>query len=295
MKVKDMTFFHYWKESLALIFSKNIKLLLFATAKAIGPVYKMLIIDFWWLFILSTALDLILRFHWYSSWTSHITFMHWILMIVWFLVWTLQGTVTFLIIRPSVHKKAMYYFLDYKKHYICFLLFTFIGRFLTGLVGFLFDGVYWYWMNHEMISFGVALFSYAVLSLIFFLLPYKLQVTTIYFSPFFIFLSLFLFDTKNCFGHLGLILKRTVNMVFYNYPVCLILFILFVVVDILLRNYLLVPLIAYGSPMIFPAMDNELVFYLAENIVKLFMPITLCFMANVYTVLVHNQVDLYFN
>lgn len=290
-----MTFFHYWKESLALIFSKNIKLLLFATAKAIGPVYKTLIIDFWWLFILCTGLDLTLRFHWYSSWTSYITLWHWILMIFWFFAWTLQGIVTFLIIRSSVHKKEISYFLDYKKHYICFLFFTFIGRFLAGLVSFLFDGVYWNWMNHKIVSFGVNLFFYITLSLFFFLVPNKLGVTTIYLSPFFVFLSLFLLDTNNCFGRLGLIFKRTINMIFYNYPTCLILFLMGAGINILLRNYVLFPLIGYGFHVISIPFEYNLVFYLAENIVKLFMPIILCFMANVYTVLVHNQVDLYFN
>ena len=94
-----------WKESLLLLRDKRFWLV---TLKASIETYSMLIKKFWWLLLICIIYDVYIRSaHIPPLLNLRIPYGGYVAEIIWFLLWSLVGFITFLIVRSSLQRKSI--------------------------------------------------------------------------------------------------------------------------------------------------------------------------------------------
>jgi hypothetical protein len=231
---------------------------------------------FWWLLLLCFVLDIL-----HSSIIFQQTgLLRVIIYLVWFAVWVLLALIIFLIIRPSIARKDRYYFLSYLIYFTQFAAITALARTLR------------VWASSYS---NIPLIITILATLLF--LHITPSVSTMYLSPFLVFLALFILDEPSTLGYFLKSIIRALKMVIYNYPWCLIIFLASLYGFILIKTVIVFPVIYYSVLFFIKNIGPELssfIWQLAEDAAKIALIIPICTMANFYTTKIHEQFSLYY-
>jgi hypothetical protein len=197
--------FQSWKESLALFIPKNAKLFILVTIKTILQSYKLIVRDIWWLFVLSTGLDMM--YVYFFDARSYFV-------IIPLFSWFITIFCMYLIIRPSLQRKGFTYYKEHSKYFIPFMFLSFFVFLLEISVA----GSAWYLFGGPFTSLQHTFYLLTAL-----LIP---ATIVIYASPFQSFMILFSLDREVNIANTGKSIGRGFKMAWYNYPFCLIVLLL---------------------------------------------------------------------
>jgi hypothetical protein len=263
-------FFRSWKESISLFIPKNAKLFFLVTLKSIIESYKLIALHIWWLFGISYLTDVL-----YSRYCDIKSYF----CIVPLLSWFFTIFFIYLIIRPSIKRKGWNYYKDYLVRFPYFVLFSVIA-FLIPILLFLISKTVVFWTASINWVFYMLFLPFLILSLLisFLIAP---DVVTLYTSPLLTFLILFMLDGNGSISDILRSIIRACKMIIYNYPFCIIMFIIFIVCSVLGRMT-----VAY-----FFGINS---FLLSSLVANLILPIPLCILTNFYIKRVHDQFGLYY-
>jgi len=257
-----------WKESLLVFKPSNFKLFLMVTLKSIWETYKSLFYHFWWLVILLVTVPL------------HKTAFG---LLILFGAPLLLVYLILLIARPSVDLKNWAYFAKYILYIIPFLIivaaiFSYYDHIyfnrpgsltpfisLSQIIIFIFPVQFQYIVHRDIQLNQVELFIALQLLL----------------SPFIILFNLFYLDSDKSLRAIVFSFVRSLKMILYNYPACLIIWAIF-----LLLWYL------FWSILWCLSINFALIFELITFV--LLAPIPICIFSNLYIKQVHEHFDLYF-
>lgn len=257
-----MTLMQTWRDSL-LVIPQQFKLFFMVTAKASIDTYHILFTRLWWVVLLDVLLFFTVSL--VHDWVPKTVLVNFLYLFVsqYFLFFMLV-----LAIRPSVLKKDNAYFLSYWFYFLFLLLFM-AALYLVLTALFLF-------------KLG-------------FLKPIFMIQTPFVVSPLVIFFTLFLLDSDGTVGQGIKSAARSIKMVWYNYPFCLISYTVFC--------YVLSPLVLWfidyfsaRSIAVFSSVYAQIaILFIARYIYFwLFMPLVLSFMTNFYVKVIYPQLNLYF-
>jgi len=269
MKDNHMYLLQSWKESLTIFIPKNFKLFLLVTLKSLLETTKTFFRYFWWLIVLELGgpplLNMLGVFTKMPSGD--------VANIVAFLTVFAQTITLFclyLIARPSVAKKDYAYF----KHYSYYVAIVFFIAFVCSLV-----------VQMSLLYARVLLGSLLVPLLFLVMLPSALGA----------FFLLFWFDSDGTIKNLFYSFVRSIKMVLYNYPFCLIASLLFggmwaLVSVVPVQTFIFI----YGAKLgILPLVVWPML--ILRSIVRvLLFALQICFFTNFYVKRLHDQFTLYF-
>jgi len=264
-----MQLLQFWKESLSIFKPVNFKLFLLVTLKTIIQTYKVLFKYFWWLFGLLIVLGL-----WAMSLEGteqQALVMYLVLLRL--MVALFVPFIVLLIIRSSVSKKNVVYFMQH----ISFVIPIFS---LSFLIPCFYLMIRWWAETYYNLHIPLKILSI----LIFVPYPYLLApvIFQVWLSPLIILFGLFYLDTGKIFYSL----KWAIKMIVYNYPVLFILYtVLLSIVMILWKLFFMY----LGS--IDPRLEYILVF---ASVYVVLIPIFYSVVSNIYIKQVHDNFDLYF-
>ena len=284
---------HIWRESLRLLINKQFWLV---TLKASKESYLLLFRKFWWLIGICIVVDVLVRtpfifqadsfeqsapayFDLFSSMPESVApVVRFSIFALWFLLWTLIGFILFLIVRPSNYKKDSHYFLSQYRSYFYFVLVTLIGWFARDLI--------------RLLLFKIDGEGFFIWNIFFITSPLlEINLSTLYFSPLLIIYSFFYLDSKK---NIVTLIKRfwsALTMIVYTYPFCFIVW--FAIFLLLAYVMVFTEFIIRFTLGLFLPIFIEIPEVLADDVTKLFLPLFLCLINNLYTKQVHDHYDLY--
>lgn len=185
-----------WQESLKILMNKQFWLV---TLKAAKETYTFLVTKLWWLMLLFAAFGWLMPFAYNLTHALFLGSYEEDLLIPWVLIkeiilivlWLTLVFSLFLIVRPSLNKKDLHYFLSKKKWFLYFIISIF-----ALIIGIL------------ILSFYPATVSVVQSSFLFLL----------FFSPFLILWVLFFLDSQPRLFNLGRCLVRSCKLIIYSLP-----------------------------------------------------------------------------
>lgn len=254
--------FRSWKESLLIFLPKNAKLFFLVVLKTIIRSYKILFRDCWWLVALSIISEVIYDFYFGVA-------SYFVLFPLFF--WLITIFCMYLIIRPSVHKKNVGYYLQHKSHFLYYLSASFIMHAVA----------------HALVLIGSYIVTKQALppliSLILFLPFLTIPFLSIYTTPLVSFFLFFILDKKSGIRNFCISLVQAFKMLFYNYPFCFILLSLFfgvyAAMNVVMHHF-------FGN--------TGIVITLYSYMVYLLLPIPISIWSIFYTKRLHDQFGLYY-
>lgn len=258
-----MTLMQTWRDSLLVFLPQQFKLFFMVTVKTIIETYFILFTRLWWVVLFDVAFFLSMSF------LERFLQANFLVNPLYFLVYNnFISFLVFLAMRPSVLKKDNLYFFRYWFYFILF--FSFIA----------------------VLFFVIAALFLFKLS---FLRPLLMLDNPLIVSPLVIFFALFLLDSDGTIGQAIKSVGRSIKMVWYNYPFCLISYIFFC--------YAFLPiviwLIEYFSAIsiaIFPSVYTQFIIAFVARYFYfwLCMPLVLSFVVNFYVKVIYQQLSFYF-
>jgi hypothetical protein len=263
-------FFRSWKESVSLFIPKQARLFFLITLKSIIESYKLIALHLWWLFGLSYLTDILYsRYFGIKSYFCIVPLLSWFLTIFFI----------YLIIRPSIKRKGWSYYKDYLGRFAYFVLFSIIA-FLIPILLLLIGNKIAFWTFSISWIFYMLFLPFLIVPLLisFLVAP---QVVALYTSPLLTFLLLFMLDSNGSISDVFQSIIRAFKMVIYNYPFCIIMFIVFIVCSTI-GQMLIVQFFGINS------------FLLSSLVTNLILPIPLCILTNFYIKRLHDQFGLYY-
>jgi len=265
-------FLRSWKESLAVFLPKNAKLLFLVTLKSLLQSYKTIIIHAGWLLLLSTVLDII--YNTYFDYKS-------LFVLAPLLSWFITIFAFYLIARPSIKRKGWGYYKDYWRHFIYFVLLSIFFWLIPNVIL-----VLSVWLIQTIARLYSTVFSILILPVVVLPILTSLLIPVsntilIHVSPLLTFAIFFLLDSKATIRDAGKSLLNAFKMCFYNYPFCLLLFMIFLLFSVALQ-WLIYTFLGPTSFLLSPLLSTVL------------LPIPLCFFNTFYVKRLHDQFDLYF-
>ncbi len=269
-KVIVYYFLRSWKESISLFAPKQFKLFSLVTIKSIFESYKYIILHFGWLFAITALLDLS-----YSQFCLYLNYLCLLPLIGWFV--TIFGM--YLIIRPSIKRKGWSYYKDNWLKFIYFMFFSIIAYSIPLAMLSAANKIVYLTQNIHTLFYFLLLPVLLIPILVTFLMPPNLIV--LYVSPLLTFLILFILDGDGSIKNVLQSVVRALKMMIYNYPFCILIFILFVICSV---SYTVFIARWFG-------VDS---FLLSPIVSNAFLPIPLCILTNFYIKRVHDQFGLYY-
>lgn len=263
-------FLRSWKESIALFAPKQFKLFCLVTLKSIFESYKLIILHFGWLFALSALLDLS-----YSQFCLNLSYLCLLPLVGWFI--TIFGM--YLIIRPSIKRKGWNYYKDNWLKFFYFIFFSIIAYSIPIAMLAAANKIVYLTQHIHTLFYYLLLPVLLIPILVTFLMPPNLIV--LYVSPLLTFLILFILDGDGSIKNVLKSVVRALKMMIYNYPFCILIFILFVICSVS-YTVLIANLFGVDSFLLSPIVSNA------------FLPIPLCILTNFYVKRLHEQFGLYY-
>ena len=263
-------FFRSWKESVSLFIPKHAKFFFLVTLKSIIQSYKLIAVHLWWLFGISYLTDLL-----YSRYFGTKSYF----CIVPLLSWFFTIFFIYLIIRPSIKRKNWNYYKGYLLRFPYFVFFSIIA-FMIPIIMLLIGNKIAY------LTFSISWIFY-MLFLPFLIIPILISfliapdVVALYTSPLLTFLILFMLDSTGSISDVFQSIVRAFKMMIYNYPFCIIMFIIFILCSVI-------------SQMSIAHYFGIESFLLSSLVANLILPIPLCILTNFYTKRLHDQFGLYY-
>lgn len=279
-----------WQESLQLFIPKNFKLFLLVTLKAMVETYKTLITKFWWLILLCVGFDFLLdyvpakfdglliavgaiftEFDFISPLTD--------------LAFLALTFLIFLAVRPSTAFKNAAYVRHYLKYWLYFIAFNVIFTLIST-------------SRFDLEVDEVADIAYVVQPAFDWLRGLLLLSPMVVVTPLFVFLMAFILDSRNGVKDVVLSVVRAVKMCVYNYPFCLISFIVFYYVSMGFDQVIFYSMRLMNVPVIGITDQSSYVMLPALKLLQygslLLLPIPVSYFYNFYTKRLHEQFTLYF-
>jgi len=289
-----------WKESLSIFKPANFKLFLMVTAKCVWETFKILFGRFWWLvilFLLGTVAIFSLFFvvSLFIAMSAHggppmttgeNIFLKFLTFVGSIFPSSLIFTI-FLIVRSSVKMKNW----SYLKTYLFSLYFIYVYLFLY-LIYFLCS----YTINAFIFLSPIAnVFVHLsnLPSYVFF--TFLLNVFSLLYSSLIVFTILFFLDSASANPYTFLVsFLRALKMTIYNFPFCLIVYLL---IDVILFSalYLLLQVTFFSfEDQFFSIVKNGAYDLFLAFLAIIFYVIPVCIFTNFYIKQVHDNFDLYF-
>ncbi len=279
-----------WRDSLTIFLPKNLKLFLLITLKSIIETYKTLFRYFWWLILLNIIVEPLLWFVWDST---HAQWAWWLIhyIPVSLLLMFLFYCALFLCARPSVKKKDYAYFKDYPFHCLYIIVF------FTGIT----YEITRFWFQLPPTLFHRLVNSIAVIAVGYYWITPLFKgaagiISGIVLSPISAFFILFLLNSEGTVRTIGASLLRAVKMVIYNYPFCLIVYLLWCYGLPLawLQSTIAAALYPLTTLLHVSAVKINYHEMISSSIVFLLLPIPIHIWINFYIKKLHEQFSLYF-
>ncbi len=263
-------FFRSWRESVSVFIPKHAKLFFLVTAKSIMASYKLIAVHLWWLFGLSYLTDLLYsRYFGINSYFCIVPLLSWFLTIFFI----------YLIVRPSIKRKKWDYYKGYLLRFGYFVLFSIIAFMIPVLLLLIGNKIAFLTFSISWVFYVLFLPLLIIPILISFLIAPN--VVTLYTSPLLTFLILFMLDSTGSISDVFQSIVRAFKMMIYNYPFCIITFIIFILCSV----------IGQLAIIHFFGRDSILLSSLAANLI---LPIPLCILSNFYIKRLHDQFALYY-
>lgn len=267
-----MNIVNAWKDSLSLLKPASLKLFVLVVLKGIIQAYKAL------LYVLPIILFLTLAYGLVAVYAPEYQIS---LMVILYVTWVIAIFYTYVAARPSVLPKNCSYFRSYTYAFILFALFDLVANMLSNaLSGQVSDPV------------SIALLFKEPLAI----------------SPLYGFFILFFLDSYTSIKNLFVSAKRALIMAWYNYPICLLLFVIFYALfngisDIVI--YLLAKLMGHDAQLEFSSLGfNDAVLVNDLDVLNnlyiirfyfdvLLLPIFVCIITALYVKRVHEDFKRY--
>ena len=204
MNLRTAPLFVAWHESLAIFFPSNLKIFLLLTFKATYEAYKIFFTHFWWLIGATTITHI-----GYATQTFEVPGYF----VITLFLWILHLFLIYLSLRPSIERKGYEYFFGYSGYFICFFIIV------CGLII----------MKAEIVFPRIDYMSYIVNMMLMtitswgILLDHTSPLFPLYLSPFFSFWAFFFLDSRLTLGNMVRSITKAGKMVIYNYPFCILI------------------------------------------------------------------------
>lgn len=260
--------FRSWRDSLSLFIPENAKLFCLVTLKSILNSYKILFINLWWLFIFALGSEAV-----YYRYFGPESFFA----LVPALAWLVIAFCLFLTIRPSLHKKDLRYYLGYGWYFIYFLIICILIMLIPYYSKIISKEIADWTLNSNRFFFFLYIPFLFIPLLFTFVNP---DLLPIYLAPIAGFFMFFLLDSRGKINDGFKSLWRTIKLIAYNYPFCVIAYAIFIGLGYALK---------FGISSLFGSS-----FILMTFIETIFAVIPLCIYAMFYTKRLHEQFTLYF-
>lgn len=229
------------------------------------------VVRWWWLYLLCIGIDLAR-----ASISTH-SIHSYDITIVWFLCWALLGFVVLLAVRPSKRIKDLSYYWSYKYHFIVFCSYTALA-----------------WIIRAQVCSSSFPFIKIIVSLVTFLcVPYH-TASTLYLSPFMIYLAFFLCDARCSVTASVKAVKNSVMVLYKTYGYSVLLFVLGMVIFIGIRDWVLHPLVLSVAHLFSLYTKDRFLYMVAEDLTKIIMIVPFTIANFLYIHQVYKKVEKYF-
>ncbi len=262
-------FFRSWRDSLSLFLPQNAKLLCLASLKSIVQSVRILLRNAWWLFIASAVTE-----YSYLRYFPQTFFC-----IIPLLLWLTTIFIIYLVLRPSLAPKNWRYYRAHARYFVPFVVFTFIIALIPFTV-ILLNNLIISWTFNTNSAFSILFIPLLTLPalLSFVIAP---NILPLYASPLLSSMIFFVLDRPLSIGNCFKAIWRALKMIIYNYPFCIIIYSLFV-------------LVAYGMQRACLLLGGASTFLLSTLVGTICLLIPLSILSVFYSKRLHDQFNLYY-